>query len=105
MSNEKYYEVLYSGDVLLLKDYHTTIENNKDITYGTPGHRMFSKKEELFLVFNGKALEIPGTKRKFSALFKERKQEVLRLIKSKNLSFRKEEDLIEILQYLNQEDL
>jgi hypothetical protein len=100
-----YFQELVDGKTLLLKRYEKTktyssFANN----YTGGGDKNFHYHDKTFLYYKvgpESAIKIKKSKKKFFKMFDDKSDLIEEFTEENNLSFRKEEDLIEIFEYYN----
>jgi len=98
-----FFEVLVDGKIPLFKKMNVTIKQadyNVQLSIGSRDDKIL-KKPTYYYARGLEAIEVPGNKKKFLTLFKDKTEEVEKYISANALSVKKEDDLIRIFTYYN----
>lgn len=96
--NTAYFNVLYDGHTKYLRKFKINYLEQTVSNYGTNELvKRFVPDESEFLVINGKAVEIKGSRKKILDYFGDKAAAVKKEMKDKNLSLKEDIDLISVL--------
>ncbi len=98
-----FFEVLVDGQMPLFKKTSISIKKadyNVQLSIGNRDDKIL-KKRSFYLANETQVVELPGSKKRFLSLFKDRARRIEEYIDSNSLSIKREEDLIEIFKQLN----
>jgi hypothetical protein len=95
------YQVIYEGpDYSLVKDFSIEIKESDPNPMVNRSRRKIVKKEHYFMVEGARFTKIKPSKKAIAKIAGDKSQAVIKYVKSARLSYKKDEDLVKILNYL-----
>lgn len=99
-NNLSYYEVIFSGQISLLKKTSKTITENKE--YGSAVvNKSFKTTNSYFSLSDGKFSKITLNKKTITTLFPSKEQQLSDYLKKEKIDLKNDGDLERLLEYLN----
>lgn len=99
---KNYFEVLYGGNIYLLKKHIKEIVNDPNATYGSVASKVISDRKELCYVIgeNNSGL-LKANKKSVLALFPGKEKQIEEYVKANKLIYKFEEDLAKIFAFVD----
>lgn len=102
-TSTSYFDLLFEGKITLLRKYKTSFIEDNVTGYGTSGTvKSFQSKTLYFVVDGSLSKEIKPNKKSVLEVFPEQSLKIETLLKEKKMKIKSENDLIEIIRFLNE---
>lgn len=99
---KNYFEVLYDGEILLLKKFSKQIINDPNATYGSTANKVIQDKQDLFFRIDDRNAGNLKTNKKFVlSLFPGKEKAIEDYVKVNKLTYKFENDLVLIFAFVD----